>query len=90
MKDLTDRQNLICRLICAAKLDKQIAAELGISEDLLRYHIKAIFRKTGVKSRTELTLHFLLLSHDAVARRLEALTRAEKIVRKPKRQKTRS
>ena len=37
----------------ATHRDKQIARELGLTTDGVRYHVRAIFRKLGVSGRTE-------------------------------------
>ena len=50
---LTEREAAILDLICAAKSNKVIAHELGISEKTVRNHATHIFEKLGVRSRQE-------------------------------------
>ena len=49
---LTDRELEVLRLIAAGKSNRQIAAELVISEHTVARHVQNIFRKLGVPSRT--------------------------------------
>ena len=56
MKDLTPQQMRILQLVCAGKLNKQIAWDLGIAETTVKAHISAILRKLGVQSRTQAVL----------------------------------
>jgi DNA-binding NarL/FixJ family response regulator len=70
MSSLNERQIAVCKGIAQGKLDKQIAAELGISIDLLCYHKKQLFRKSGAHSRTELALWFLFMDRKAAEKRL--------------------
>jgi DNA-binding CsgD family transcriptional regulator len=65
MQGLSKRQIQICTLIAMAKLDKEIAADLGISFDLVRYHIRRLFKLTGARNRGELMLYILLFSSES-------------------------
>ena len=56
LKDLTPQQLRILHLVCAGKLNKQIAWDLGIAETTVKAHISAILRKLGVQSRTQAVL----------------------------------
>jgi DNA-binding NarL/FixJ family response regulator len=67
---LSERERSICRLVALGKADKEIADELQISNDLVRYYLKSLFRKTGARSRTTLAVWFLLLSRPSVDQRL--------------------
>jgi ATP/maltotriose-dependent transcriptional regulator MalT len=49
---LSDRELEVLRLIAAGKSNRQIAAELVISEHTVARHVQNIFRKLGVPSRT--------------------------------------
>jgi DNA-binding NarL/FixJ family response regulator len=53
---LTRQQAAILQLICAGKLNKQIAYDLSIAETTVKAHVTAIMRKLGVQSRTQAVL----------------------------------
>lgn len=54
---LTARQDQIARLICTrGASNKVIARLLDISESTVKLHVSAIFKKFGVKNRTQLAL----------------------------------
>ncbi len=82
MVTLSPRQIEVCKAIAACHSDKDIAGDLGITEDGVRWHVRILFAKTRCRSRLELTQWFLLLSEDAVRHRLLA-TEAQRLVRKP-------
>ena len=50
---LTARQREILRRLAAHEQDKTIAHALGLSVDGVRYHLRAVFAKLGVRRRTE-------------------------------------
>lgn len=52
--ELTNRESQIALHIARGKTNLEIARQLFISENTVKTHIKRIFTKTGVKSRTEL------------------------------------
>jgi DNA-binding NarL/FixJ family response regulator len=54
--ELTDREREILRLVAAGKANKEIAAELVISERTARTHVLNILRKLGLASRTQAAL----------------------------------
>lgn len=54
--ELTDREREILLLVAAGKSNKEIAAELVISEATARTHVSRIIRKLGVASRTQAAL----------------------------------
>lgn len=56
LSHLTRQQATILQLICAGKLNKQIAYELSIAETTVKAHVTAIMRKLGVQSRTQAVL----------------------------------
>jgi DNA-binding NarL/FixJ family response regulator len=54
--DLTEREREISDLVADGLSNKVIAARLGISERTVKAHLNAVFRKTGLSSRTQLAL----------------------------------
>jgi DNA-binding NarL/FixJ family response regulator len=50
---LTPRETQILRFIAQGFLNKQIAAELGISEQTIKNHVTSILRKLNANARTE-------------------------------------
>ncbi|MEL6968695.1 MAG: response regulator transcription factor [Bacteroidota bacterium] len=59
--NLSEREQEVYRLLCAGKNYREIAAELFVSQNTVRFHLKNIYKKLGVKSR-----------HEAMARAYEA------------------
>ena len=53
---LTRQQARILQLICEGRLNKQIAYDLDVSEATIKAHMTAIFRKLGVRNRTQAVL----------------------------------
>jgi DNA-binding NarL/FixJ family response regulator len=53
---LTSREVEVLRLVGAGKANKEIAAELVISERTARTHVSNVLRKIGVSSRTQAAL----------------------------------
>ena len=53
---LTPRQLEILRAVVTSQTNREIAIELGISEDTVKQHLTAIFDKCGVSNRVELAL----------------------------------
>ena len=50
---LTPQQFRVLSMLADGLLNKQIAAELDVSEATIKAHVTAIFRKLGVRSRTQ-------------------------------------
>jgi DNA-binding NarL/FixJ family response regulator len=53
---LTFREKQIVNLVSQAKLNKEIAFELRLTEGTIKEYLNRIFRKLQVKNRTELAL----------------------------------
>ena len=51
---LTEREGEIAALLIRGKTYKMISAELHVSENTIKTHVKNIYSKAGVQSRTEL------------------------------------
>lgn len=59
---LTPHEARVVALICAARSTEEIARALGVTADTIRFHLKSIFEKTSVRSRSELVSLFGMLN----------------------------
>jgi len=50
---LTDRENQVLQLLARGLPNKQIAAQLGISEHTVKFHVSSIYAKLQATNRTE-------------------------------------
>lgn len=57
--DLSPRQVQTAELVCRAYDNKQIAGALHVTADTVRMHLKEVFRKVGVESRTALLVRMM-------------------------------
>jgi DNA-binding NarL/FixJ family response regulator len=55
-KHLSFREKQIVDLVSQAKLNKEIAYELHLTEGTIKEYLNRVFRKLGVKNRTELAI----------------------------------
>lgn len=55
-RDLSFREKQIAQLVCQAKLNKEIAFELHLTEGTIKEYLNRIFRKLEVKNRTQLAI----------------------------------
>lgn len=50
---LTPRQEEVLRCVCAGLSNKQIARQLGLTEATIKMHLKLLYSKLSVRSRTQ-------------------------------------
>jgi DNA-binding NarL/FixJ family response regulator len=55
-RELSFRQRQIVQLVQEAKANKEIAFELSLTEGTVKEYLYHIFRKLGVRNRTDLAL----------------------------------
>jgi LuxR family maltose regulon positive regulatory protein len=51
--DLTDREREVLRLLPSRLTLSEVASELYVSQNTVKFHVRAIYRKLGVRSRAE-------------------------------------
>jgi DNA-binding NarL/FixJ family response regulator len=56
LDSLSGAQRRVLLALAGGDLNKQIAADLGVSEATIKAHLSAIFRKLGVTNRTQAIL----------------------------------
>ncbi|MGC4016984.1 MAG: response regulator transcription factor [Luteolibacter sp.] len=57
--DLSSRETAILEWLCKGLANKEIASELGIAPNTVRVHLRNIYEKLHVRSRTEAALKYL-------------------------------
>jgi DNA-binding NarL/FixJ family response regulator len=62
---LTPQQFRVLGMLAEGQLNKQIAYELSVSEATIKAHMTAIFRKLGVRNRTQAVIRLQNLDVDA-------------------------
>lgn len=62
---LTSQQKRVLQFLKEGLLNKQIAAELGVTEATVKAHISAIFRALGVSNRTQVVVLLASLNTDS-------------------------
>ncbi len=59
LEQLTQREEEVLALLAKGYITKEIADQLGISFDTVRFHLKHIYRKLHVRSRSEALIKYL-------------------------------
>jgi DNA-binding CsgD family transcriptional regulator len=59
---LTERQNAAARLVARGHSNSEIAALLGLSENTVKKHLKEVFERLRVSTRTELAVRYARLA----------------------------
>lgn len=59
IEQLTQREEEVLALLAKGYITKEIADQLGISFDTVRFHLKHIYRKLHVRSRSEALIKYL-------------------------------
>ncbi|QSX39399.1 response regulator transcription factor [Shewanella cyperi] len=66
LAELTPQQYKVLQMFAEGLLNKQIAYDLGVSEATIKAHATAIFRKLGVRNRTQAVIALQQLEMDKV------------------------
>ena len=61
---LTLREREIARLVAGGRSNRETALELGVSVKLIEKHLSSVFRKLGVRTRTQLTARIAASAHE--------------------------
>ena len=56
---LTPRESEVLRRAAVGRTNMQVAGELGISVHAVKFHLASVFKKLGVRNRTEAAVAFL-------------------------------
>lgn len=62
---LTDTERRIAGLVAQGKTNREVASAMFVAENTVQTHVRHIFQKLGVRSRTELTAQLLSASADS-------------------------
>ena len=66
LSDLTPQQYRVLQMLAEGLLNKQIAYDFGVSEATIKAHATAIFRKLGVRNRTQAVIALQQLEMDRI------------------------
>ena len=58
-RDLTPRERQVLELVALGAANKRIAADLGMTEHTVKFHLASVFRKLGATNRTEAAATYL-------------------------------
>ena len=58
--NLSNRQLQICKLLCGGYTTEAIAAELGITSNTVRMHLKGVFERVGARTRVMVVVNLVL------------------------------
>jgi len=58
-RECSDREKRVIRLVVTGMKNKEIAAEIGTSENVVKNYLRVIYDKLGLWNRTELALWYL-------------------------------
>jgi DNA-binding CsgD family transcriptional regulator len=72
-RPLSFREGQVVNLIALGKLNKEIAADLHLTEGTIKEYLNRIFRKLGISNRTELAVRKLRVELTAAYRRIAEL-----------------
>jgi DNA-binding NarL/FixJ family response regulator len=64
--ELSPRQATLVELLLCGLCDKQIAAQMGISEPTVRTYLDRIWARTRTHGRMELAMRVLVVSHEVL------------------------
>lgn len=59
ISDLSPRQQQTLQYLLAGSSEKQIATKTGLSRNTIHHYVKALYRRFGVSSRSELLVHWV-------------------------------
>jgi DNA-binding CsgD family transcriptional regulator len=60
---LTPQEMQVARLVAEGSSNREVAAQMFISQNTVEYHLQKVFRKAGVSSRTQLAVALLDPAH---------------------------
>jgi len=56
---LTETESRVAALVARGRTNREIASAMFVTENTVQTHVRHIFRKLGVRSRTELAVQLL-------------------------------